>query len=275
MALADFQEKFKHMMFQPVKNLQNNANNFDGVFQEDDIAVHDRLKIYHNNVIGSLSSVLCATFPLLENLVGEDFLKAMARTFIFEHPPESACLHVYGAGFDNFIKSYEPAASLPYLPDVATLEFALNTAYYAPDDKPLAADALSKIPPENLGDIILQLRSSAILIESDYPLKQIRAFCLDEGNNIPPDMTKTYQCRLLIHRPALEVDIVPLAEDEFMILGLLNQKNTLGITVEQTLDKFPTFDFAGFLQKHTALETFASFGTNEFPAITEGLKTNV
>lgn len=258
MKLAKYQKQFKETMFRPVREIHDCEADFKALFDEGDIPLDERLKVYHNNVVGSLSEVLRVTFPLLENLVGEDFLRAMTRDFIFENPPASACVHMYGAGFDDFIKTYAPAKSLPYLADVATLELALNTAYYASDDVALAPDALAQVPPETLGDVVLNLRSSATLITSSYPLESIRGFCLDADNTPAPDLTKSYTCRLLIVRPVLEVNIISLPEDEFEMLRLLHNKVPLGDAVERTMAAFPIFDFTAFLQKHTVLESFAS-----------------
>lgn len=258
MKLAKFQQKFKETMFRPVREIQECEDDFKALFLEGDIPLEERLKVYHNNVVGSLSEVLRVTFPLLENLVGEDFLKAMSREFIFENPPTSACVHMYGAGFDDFIKTYAPAKSLPYLAAVATFELALNTAYYASDDVALAPDALAQVSPESLGDVVLNLRSSVTLIASLYPLESIRSFCLDADNNPAPDLTESYTCRLLIVRPDLEVNIISLPEDEFEMLRFLQDKVPLGDAVERTMAAFPTFDFTAFLQKHTILESFTS-----------------
>ncbi len=257
MQLKKFQETFKETMFQPASNLQASSSDFDGMFKDSDIALHERLKVYHNNVVGSISAALCATFPLLNNLVGEDFLKPMARAFIFDNPPNIGCLQMYGAGFGYFIKGYDPAQSLPYLPDIATLEFALNHAYYATDDAPMAADTLAGIEPETLSDIVINLRESATLISSKYPLIDIRDFCLN-SEIATPDMKTEQPCFILVIRQELEVNIISLAEDEFTILTLLNDGISLGIAVEITLSEFPDFDFTAFLQRQIKLETFSN-----------------
>ena len=258
MKLAKFQKQFKETMFRPVREIQECEDDFKALFAESEIPLDERLKVYHNNVVGSLSEVMRATFPLLENLVGEDFLKSMARGFIFENPPNSGCMHMYGAGFDEFIKTYAPAKSLSYLSDVATLELALNTAYYASDDVALAPDALAQVPPEMLDEVVLNLRSSATLISSSYPLQSIRSFCLDTDNNPAPDLTEDNICRLMILRPDLEVNIITLPEDEYEMLRLLNDKVSMGAAVEKTINAFSSFDFAAFLQKHMDLESFTS-----------------
>ena len=243
-------------MLQPVSNLSDTDDAFTALFYEGDIPIEDRLKVYHNNVVGSISAALVATFPLLENLVGEDFLKAMARAFLFENPPRGGCIHLYGEGFDDFIKTYEPAQSLPYLADVASLELAMNKAYYALDDQALLVDALAKIPPEELGDICLNLRSSVTLLSSDYPLLEIRRFCLAEDQKNPPDLSQKQHCYFLISRPDLDVQMMVVAEDEFCIFESLKEGLSLGQSVERTIAKYPNFDFSAYLQKYMRLSVF-------------------
>ncbi len=256
MRLNKFQETFKDTMLQPVHALDEVDEDLRALFIDNEISVEDRLKVYQNNIVGSVSASLCATFPLLEKLVGEDFLKSMARAFVFDHPPTSGCLHSYGTGFDDFVRSYEPAQTLPYLADIASLELAINRAYYAPDDLPLAAESLSKIPEHSLDGIQLLPRQSVTLLESQYPILHIKDFCEDEDHYDAPDLTTAAETRLMIYRPGLDVEIMPLDKDEFFILKQLSNSKTLGLSIQETLDAYPDFDFTVFLQKNISLETF-------------------
>ncbi|MGH1375398.1 MAG: HvfC/BufC family peptide modification chaperone [Alphaproteobacteria bacterium] len=261
MSLNKFQTEFKDIMLRPVDELVQAQDNFTELFDDNHISTQERLRVYHNNIVGSLSSALCATFPLLENLVGTDFLKSMARAFIFENPPHSGCLHLYGRGFDSFIKTYEPARNLPYLVDVSTFELAINHAYYAPDDIAMDAERLAQIPPDRLGETIIPLRSSSTLLHSDYPLQDIKGLC--EGKtDTQLDLSQKNECYLLINRPQFDVQILPLSADEYTILRTLNDGEALGEAVETVLMTYPDFNFQEFLQKHLCLETLSVPSTN-------------
>lgn len=262
MTLRNMQINFKESMLQSIALLDEGDAEFLGDFIEDHIPVSARLKVYHNNVVGSLCEALRATFPLCDNLVGEEFFTAMARSFIFKNPPSSACLHHYGAGFDAFIANYEPAQTLPYLPDVVRFEIALNNAYYARDDAPMPEDALTSIAQEELSECILSLRSSVTVISSQYPLIQIRDFCMDSESVKAPDLTTPQETYVMISRPQREVLITPLNADEFYMLDLLHRGAALGQSVEGTLSTHANFDFALFLQKHISLETFCAVTAN-------------
>jgi len=52
-----------------------------------------RFNIYRNNRAVSLIESLKATFPAVNKLVGDEYFSAVARSFIDEHPPQSAGVH--------------------------------------------------------------------------------------------------------------------------------------------------------------------------------------
>jgi Putative DNA-binding domain len=78
-----------------------------------------RFNIHRNNIIASLTAVLASRFPVIRRLVGDDFFRAATGTFIARHPPQSPALVEFGGAFAVFLAAFEPAASLPYLTDMA------------------------------------------------------------------------------------------------------------------------------------------------------------
>ncbi len=264
MQLNDFQNCFKDLLFnaEPEPGAQNARDNFASLVQTGNIPLNERLSIYRGNVIGSLSDIMKSNFPLIENLVGEDFMTGMARKFIIEGPPEDGCLNDYGAGFADFIAAFAPAASLPYLPDVARFEWARHAAYYARDDSALKAKKLASIAPRELENIKLRLRDSVALITSPYPLTAIREFCGAEDKG--DDMLDLDQggVHLLIHRPALKVEVLEINEATFAMLRNFEQNMPLGQAVEDVINTHEGFDFQAFLQSQIQLETFLCLRAN-------------
>lgn len=95
-----------------------------------------RFAVYRNNLVVSLVDALADTYPVVQEMVGVEFFRAMAREFVRLQPPSSPVLAHYGAGFAEFIAAFPPAASLPYLPDLARLEMMRVEVYHAADDAP-------------------------------------------------------------------------------------------------------------------------------------------
>ena len=262
MRLNKFQEQFKDLMLDHPDALQSPPAELADFCMSGDIPLPERLSVYRNNIIGSLTDVMRASFPVLEALVGQEFLDGMARSFILKNPPARGCLNFYGAGFAEFIEAFEPAKSLPYLPDIARFELALGQAYYADEDAPMAADELSKVAPEELGALQLFLRENVRLISSQHPIVALRDYCLAGAEGEPPALDQG-GVSLMVYRPAYNVEVIETADDEHMMLSTLQTGQPLGTAVEEVLARHPDFDFGAFLKKHIALETFLPLSPNE------------
>ena len=107
-----------------------------------------RFAVYRNNVVSALGNAVAGSFPAVKRIVGEDFFRAMARAYVLAEPPTSPVLLDYGTTFPDFIARFAPAASLPYLPDVARIERRWREAYHAEDAEPLSPDGARRDSPK-------------------------------------------------------------------------------------------------------------------------------
>src|SRR5438105_4199994 len=65
-----------------------------------------RFRVYRNNIVASLTEALSDMFPAVCRIVGEDFFRAMARTYLLANPPVSPILLGYGGSFADFIAGF-------------------------------------------------------------------------------------------------------------------------------------------------------------------------
>jgi hypothetical protein len=260
MQLGDIQNQFKNLMLDHPDTLDNLDSNFAAAFKTGNIELSRRLSVYRNNVVGSLSDAIIATCPTLEKLVGKDFLERMARSFVLKRPPLRGCLNTYGAGFDDFIAAFKPAESLPYLPDIAQLDLAMNPAYYAQDQIAMTAENLATIPPESLGDTRLKICDHVHLLKSQYPIDKIYEFCQIENPDYDLDVSAGGVC-VMVFRQNFSTQLAVLDEGEFEMLTALHTL-PLGEALESVMGENESFDFQTFLQKHMALETFCCDSAN-------------
>jgi len=131
------------------------------------------LKVYRNNVAAGAAEALAQAYPAVARLVGERFFTAMAAAYRDHHPPDTPVLALYGEGFDAFIEQFEPARSLPYLPEIARLDRAWLTAHHAPDASTLTLSDLGGIEPDALGALRLRLHPSVTVLTFNLPAYQI------------------------------------------------------------------------------------------------------
>ncbi|MCD8563315.1 MAG: DNA-binding domain-containing protein [Alphaproteobacteria bacterium] len=260
MRLNEFQKTFTTLMLDEPGALNAPPSAFVALLDDGDIPLSRRLLVYRNNIVGGLTEVMRESFPLLEKLVGREFLEGMARGFILKNPPTQGCLNFYGHGFAEFIEAYAPAGGLPYLPDVARLEIALSDSYYAEETPALTAEGLAAIPPETLADVKLPLAPHVRLLASRYPLMALKTFC-DDPQAAAPDMAEG--SFLMVSRPHESVDMYELTESGYVFLRALAEEASLGEALEQALACDPAFNVAEHLQKHIALETFSALLPNK------------
>ena len=168
-----------------------------------------RFDVYRNNVVSTAIDALAETFPACQQLVGEEFFRAVARAFLEVAPPSSPILAEIGTGFACFLEDFPPVmGQVPYLPDVARIEQARVKAYHAADADPLALEALVEIPGEAVGDVVLKRHPAAMLIRSHHPAGSLWAASTGMIAADQVDMSRGED--VLIVRPALDVDTLIL-----------------------------------------------------------------
>jgi len=138
--------------------------------------------IYRNNCISALLNVLRLSYPAVQRLVGADFFEAAAREFIRGHAPLGAYLNDYGAELPQFLSSFPAAATLPYLADVAKLEWAINRALHAADVPTLDVNRLAALDQATLASVSFTAHPSLSLLRLQSPADAIWRAVLDQDD---------------------------------------------------------------------------------------------
>jgi len=218
------------------------------VIKTNGLTAEQRLQVYRNNTQLGLTEALRDGYPVVNKLVGTEFFGHLARSYIRLYPPQAGCLLSYGELVADFIADFQPAEGLPYLSDVARLEWLWDEAFHEADAYALDMAKLATIAPEAYDKLGFTLHPSARFLASDFPILKIwqanqeghegnGRISLDEGG-----------CQLLVYRPQWEVVIMSLDETDYLFLTLLNMKQTLTQAVEQVLLKEPNFNAQAVLK---------------------------
>ena len=234
------QTAFAQALFNPALPTPPEVTSFNG----SDPA--QRFAVYRNNVMVSLIDGLAAKFPVVEMLVGTDFFRAMAQVFAAQFPPKSKLMALYGDAFPDFIDSFAPAASVPYLADVARLEVARVAAYHAADAPCWRAEDFAALEQESLFDTILVLQPGAQILSSRFAIGSIWA-----THQSAPDMaaicTDTPEA-VLVCRPHLDVEVTLLPPGAAEFLQGLSQQQTISNAADKAFGAAPDFDLGAAFQ---------------------------
>jgi hypothetical protein len=105
------------------------------------------LRAYRANAQAAAQRSLLAAYPVLGRLIGDEAMAALARDLWRVDPPVKGDLAWFGAGLADWLAGLEEFIHLPYLSDVAKLEWAVHSAQVAADPsgspldlQPLAGD---------------------------------------------------------------------------------------------------------------------------------------
>lgn len=218
-----------------------------------------QLQIYRNNVFSNLTGALEAVYPVVVCLVDAKFFGYAADCYIRRSPPSGGNLHDFGDRFADFLATFAPAQTLPYLPDVARLEWACHRAFHAADAQPLALDRLATVAPDDHARVTFTLHPSAHVMRSDYPVSRI--WQANQLGSAPDEVINLDEggTQFLVVRRDLEVAIEPLAIGEFALLREFARGSHLAVAAEAALTTDPTFDLTAALATHVARQTLCDF----------------
>ena len=178
-----------------------------------------RHSIYRRNVAANLHDALAAAYPVVRRLVGEAFFGGATERFAREQASRSGDLHAFGAAFGDFLAAYPHAAGLPYLPDVARLEWVVARAFHAADPGQVDFARLAGIPEADRVRVRFLLQAGARLITSEFPIAS-----LWEANQPGRDGTPEHAAgseRVLVYRDGFVVRVKALAALDWRFLEAL------------------------------------------------------
>lgn len=133
----------------------------------------DGMAIYRHAVSANAANALRAAYPVVARLVGEAFFAEAARLLGLASPSTSGDLNRHGAGFAAFLGEYPHAAPLPWLADVARLEWAWHESLGEADAGSLDLAALGRVPEPDRPRLRFKLHPAVRLVRSRWPVLAI------------------------------------------------------------------------------------------------------
>ncbi|NVK42563.1 MAG: putative DNA-binding domain-containing protein [Oceanospirillaceae bacterium] len=210
------------------------------------------LQVYRNNFRISLTEALEAVYPVMQRLVGADFFRYLADRYLRNHPPTHGDLAQFGDRMAVFVASFQPAASLPYLADIARLEWACHEVFHAPGNTPVGLDVLTRMPAADLPGLRFRLGPACHLVASDFPVH-----CIWQNNQAEVDEPEVVDLNrggetVLVLRPCWTVQLWALQPAAGRLLTSLCRGEPLGEAVDQALMLDRTLDLQSLLSRYLA-----------------------
>lgn len=205
-----------------------------------------RFDVHRNNMVAGLVDALRSTYPAVERLVGEAYFAAAARAYVRAEPPQSPVLLNYGGTFADFLESLPSADSVPYLGDVARLEWARLRALHAADAVPGSMQALAGLDEVALETVRLELHPSLWLLRSQWPVVSLWLDCMGRGSSAKVDLDVPESA--VVIRPVLHVRVHSPSSGVAELLAAVQAGATLGAAMRRSMTSDDPGDLAAQLR---------------------------
>jgi len=217
-----------------------------------------RLTVHRTTIDAGLGANLAGAFPALRRVVGAMIFAQLSADFIAKHPPREPVLSAYGRGFPAFIAAQPIAASLPYLHDLARLEWERQESFHAADAAPLDAGHLRN-DPDALATMRLRVHPAARVLSSPFPIHRIwRLNQADVETKDIPSVDMTVAEHVAVTRPAAEVVTRQISLADATLVRAIAGGASLSEAVEAAFAVSHDFDVTQALAGHFANGTFSS-----------------
>jgi uncharacterized protein (UPF0276 family) len=241
--LADTQQVFSSALF----DVRNEPRALALVKGDDQLA-EQRMALYRGNLTATWEKTLAAAYPVLQQLVGEEFFGGLARAYGKSYPSDSGDLNQFGLHFADFLSHFEHVTQYPYFPDMAALEWAVHRAHYAPSATAISAADIGRLTPEQLDDARFSLHPACRLLVSEWAVAEIWQSHQPDGTKELPDQL-LQRTAFAVTRPAWKVEVVPLSDSACVALSTLKNGATLGEALDAALSIDEEFDFVFHLEQ--------------------------
>jgi hypothetical protein len=251
-ALADMQQRFANALLsfnaidEAIPLLKVKAVGTSQLTEAE--LAQNRLAFYRGNLTAIWKQTLSNAYPVLLQLVGEEFFEQLARAYGRAHPSQSGNLNFFGADFSQFVANNEHCADYPYFSDVIALEWLVHQAYYAQDVEVMSLVEVLAQVGEKFAETKLQWNPTAHLFQSPWNAVSIW-LAHQTGADEAMEINLEQLSFGVVTRPDWHVQLMPLTQAEFIALQALAQSASVGTALEMAVEADVDFNISEQLNK--------------------------
>lgn len=221
----------------------------------------ERLALYRGNIATACQHALALAYPVVRALVGVAFFAELAFDYARQHPSINGDLNRFGAELAAFVATSPHAQALPYLADIAALEWAVHLARRAADAQRLPGDRIAALRPEQLLAARFELHPSCSWRTSPYPIAGIwLAHQPRSDEPLPRSLVQAESA--LIARPRWQVQVLRASVAEVAALDALRGGNSMQAAIAAALQVDRDFDFAQAIVRWLDLAIFSAIAVD-------------
>ncbi len=223
----------------------------------DGIPAAARFDIYRRSVVMSLEQCLADAFPATERLLDPCWFRPAARAFARHFPPALPQLSAYGEGFPAFLAANGALEVHEAAVDLAQLEWARMSAYFAADAPSLDLDRLARLAPADTPALRFGMHPSFRLQPLLRPVPAVLSLLSEWGSMIPPPGAQDRFVGSFVLRARRGVLLGFADSGEFALMSALSAGSALGAAADLAWAEDRAIDLQAVLSRHFQLGSFS------------------
>lgn len=186
-----------------------------------------RLTAHTGGYPARLEESLREAYPAIAHALGDGAFADLARRYTAASPPRSFNLNDAGRSLAAFLERDEASRQLPFLADLARLEWALVEAFHAPTEPPFDLASATAWSLDQWENATLRFQPWVRLVRSRWPVRLVWEARDTPIAEIDIDLSRGPEA-LLIRRHGFSPECETIGADEATAIEALRSGRTLG-----------------------------------------------
>lgn len=222
------------------------------------------LDIYQNNLLMNAARSLAITYPVITKMLGDHAMTVLAKRLLKSDMPATGDWADWGYHLAGELADSEVIGSLPFIADMAKLEWRLHQINASKQSQFLSS-SLHLIQSESLHHLCMQMQPELTLLSSAYPLADLwLAHCpwqpdftpdISTLKNILQTKCTVFYCLLYQHQSHAQVKAIHMQEYRFM----KDVQKKMSLT--SLINAHPLIDLSEWIKSAIKLNVLAAITT--------------
>jgi len=200
-----------------------------------------RLEVYREGYLARTKEALKEVYETLEHVMGDAAFTQVAEEYAQAFPSEDYNLNHKGRHLSQYFNQTKRFKDLPFLSDLAALEWSIATAFHAPHEPVLDSFRFTQFSPDEWERLLIHFQSSVFVQSSQWPIVDIWKARKTPVKDIKLNLSHHPQQALIHRQEDDQVVCEEMSLVEFQILERLLAGSSLG-EVFESLEDQPDID---------------------------------
>ncbi len=191
------------------------------------IAGETRLAVYAEGYVVRMREALHEVYEAIHQVLGERTFAELASAYARRYPSHESNLSLVGRHLPEFLTSWPLTQQLPFLPDLAQLEWRVSLAFHATQKPSIDPQRIASVSLDAWERTVLVFQPSVGFVSSAWPILDLWNARAQPRSAINIELVSRPQC-VLIFRRALHLYCEAIDAAQALLLEQLLAGATLG-----------------------------------------------